>query len=136
MPAVLTTLFARYWPALGIAGALLIGWLYVSHLRSTVETQADEINTLAVNLRAEQDARKRDVAGLTTLSKGLTQVATDTKRDATILAETINASNPAPASPRLSDFLRGLREADAAAVPASPAGRAGSAPAKPTSGSR
>jgi hypothetical protein len=96
-----------------VAGLALLGVvLWVRGMQATITKQRGQINELAVNLKAEQSARQRDIAGLTTLATGLAKVATDNKRDSSILAETIDRANPAPSSDQLRKFLNSLREAD------------------------
>jgi hypothetical protein len=106
---MIPALLSRYWPALGIALALLAGWLYVHHLQE----QVARIPALEQAIVAEKVARERDVAGLTALSSGLAKAASDTKKDQTILAETIDAQHSQPVSSGLANLLGELRRADA-----------------------
>jgi uncharacterized membrane protein len=121
MLALFTSLkTAQFWlkaaPYLVIAAAVLSGILWVHHMQSTIAKQDQQINTLAVNLKAEQQARARDVAGLTTLTQGLARVSADSAKDAQALSETIDAKSPHPVSPELGAFLDRLRTADTPAA--------------------
>ncbi|WP_419827646.1 hypothetical protein [Sphingomonas sp.] len=132
MPAWLTwSLIRRAGPWLLIA-ALAGGLALWTHgMQRTIAAQATTIAGVRADLAAEQAARRRDIAGLTTLAQGLAAAAVETKRDATILSETIDHANPAPASPGLAALMRGLREADTAAgVQRATAGAGGAAPAR------
>lgn len=107
------TLLGKALPYLAIIGAAVGLLLYVNGLRSTVAKQASAIASLRTDLTNEQKARQRDVAGLTALSSGLAQAATDTANDRAILERTIDATHPAPASPGLVSLLDCLRANDA-----------------------
>jgi len=72
------------------------------------------------DLEGERLARQKDVAGLTALSVGFAKAAVETKADKAIMEKTIDAANPAPASPALSELMRQLRDSDGA-KPTSPA---------------
>jgi hypothetical protein len=103
-------------PYIAIGLAVAGFYLWVTGMQHTIAKQNAQINTLAVNLRAEQVARSKDVAGLTVLAKGTAAIAVDTARDATALQETVSAQNAKPSSPELAAFLGRLRDADSAAA--------------------
>jgi len=113
MPAFLTWgLVRKLGPYIAIALAVLAAWWYVSGLQNKVESQAATIMAVQRDLDGERLARKRDVAGLTALSSGLTKAAVETKADKAIMERAIDATNPSPASSALSDLLRQLRASD------------------------
>lgn len=107
--------------------ALAVGGvcLWINGLRETVDEQAAAIGKLQTDLAAEQLARRKDVAGLTALSSGLAQAATDTAKDQAILERTIDATNPKPASAGLASLIACLRDRDAGreCAPAGSTGR-------------
>lgn len=86
-----------------------------------IDRQGQQIAQLQTDLRTEKAARQADVAGLTTLSRGVVAASSARALDDKILAETIDAQHPQPASPGLSHFLDGLRGAPGAAGPAADA---------------
>ena len=109
-----------------LLGALVVlGFvLWIRGMQNKIADQREQIGTLTQGLAVEKEARQRDVAALTSLSAGLTKAATDTKRDAQVLQETIDASHPSPSSPALAAFLAGLRQADSGQQPAGTSARA------------
>jgi hypothetical protein len=115
-----------------LAVAAVVWW--VADLRATVARQKIELFGISEQLETERAARQRDIAGLTTLSKGLTAAAADTKKDQAAIVETINHENPEPASAGLAAFLDKLRANDGAInAPAARTG-SGSAPAAGSAG--
>jgi hypothetical protein len=107
---------ARFWlratPYI-VAVAILIGFvLWIRGMQSTIADQSSQINKLAVNLRTEQVARAKDVAGLTTLSSGLLAASSAKDKDQAALQETIDAAHPTPVSAGLAALLGCLRQAD------------------------
>jgi hypothetical protein len=127
-------MFSSIYAKLGVGLAVLVAiGLAVFAIHSAIDKidkQGQQIASLKTELETEKDARKRDVAGLTALSQGVVAAANAHAVDEQILAETIDAKNPKPSSPGLTDFLNGLRASDAnRAAPAGPA-RAGP-PARP-----
>jgi hypothetical protein len=105
---------AAPWIAAVVATLALVAWVH--GMQAIIAKQSNQINTLAVNLRAEQDGRKRDVQGLTVLAQGLAKISTDSAKDTAILGATIDAKNPKPVSHELAAFLGRLRDADSAAA--------------------
>lgn len=137
MPAWLTwALIRRVGPYLLVGALAVVFVLWVHGMQRTIAVQAATISSVRSDLANEQAARRRDVAGLTTLAQGMAAAAVDTKRDATILSETIDHANSAPASPGLAALMRGLREAETAAGVQRATARIGGAAAIPAAGAR
>ncbi|MET0439144.1 MAG: hypothetical protein ABW043_16790 [Devosia sp.] len=99
--------------------------LWIRGMRAEIADLKVSNSHLNEAIQAEKLSRERDVAGLTALSSGLAKVSTDNRKDAAILAETIDAKNPAPSSPGLAALLDGLRAADqdGKRIPAAGSGR-------------
>lgn len=105
-------LLQRAAPYLAIIGAALGLIFYVNGLRSTVAKQGEQIAQLDAAIAAEKLARRKDIAGLTALSSGLATAAVDNAKDAAVMKDTINATNPQPVSAGLRSLLDCLRTVD------------------------
>lgn len=137
MPAWLTwALIRRVGPYLLVGALAVVFVLWVHGMQRTIAALKVSDAHLSDELAAEAAARRRDVAGLTTLAQGMAAAAVDTKRDATILSETIDHANPSPASPGLAALMRGLRQADTAAGVQRATAGSGGAAAGPAAGAR
>lgn len=121
-PAVITWLF-RLAPYLAVAAVVF----WVMGMRSDLTELRQDNATLTEAVKAETIARRRDVAGLTTLSVGLTTAAAARTKDQAILERTVDASTAQPVSPALRDLLAGLRANDRGDVPAPAASTGGAA---------
>lgn len=111
----------------GVLLLLGLGGFAIKTVFDRIEGNAGKVAQLERDLDAEKKARQADVAGLTTLSKGMVVATSARVVDEEALRETIDAENPRPNSPALGDLLGRLRESDAEANrrAASAAGRAG-----------
>jgi len=122
-----SSLYAKV--GIGLLAAILIGLaaFTLNKMVNKIADQGKQIAQLETDLKTEQDARKADVAGLTTLSRGVVAASSARALDDKVLSETIDAKNPHPSSPELSNFLDGLRrEAGSPGPAAKPASRTGS----------
>jgi len=137
-------MFGFSWLKIGLGlGALILIGLAAFAIKAginKIEAQGKQIANLERNLEAEKQARQRDVAGLTTLARGITAAATARGLDEEVLRNEIDTRNPNPVSPELARFLDGLRRSDRATRAAPAAGGAGGRPParapNPRSGSR
>ncbi|WP_420140192.1 hypothetical protein [Sphingomonas sp.] len=113
-----------------IAGAIAIltFYLWIHSMQAKIARQDAQINTLAMNLKAEQAARAKDVAGLTALSSGLLAASSAKSADQKALSETIDATNPTPVSAGLASLLGCLRENDNGRECATPTRSGGATP--------
>jgi len=117
------------------AGLVVLGFvLWIHGMQAKIAKQAGQITTLQTDLATEQQARQRDVAGLTSLSSGLLAASSAKDKDQAALQETIDATHPAPVSPGLAALLGCLRAADSGKE-CTAAARAGGSPAPAAAGS-
>lgn len=95
------------------AALVVIGFvLWIRGMQHKIEEQKVSISHLKDDLAAEQQARQRDVAGLTSLSSGLLAASSAKDKDQAALQETIDATHAVPVSPGLAALLGCLRAAD------------------------
>lgn len=100
--------------ALAIVAALLVAGIVVIRWQSgKIDDQAERIATLQLDLKAESQARQRDVAALTLLTRNLIEAHKASAIDREVLSDAIKSHPVQPASPALDALLDGLREADA-----------------------
>jgi hypothetical protein len=115
---------------LGLGALILIGLaaFALKAMVNKIDKQGQQIATLRGELATEREARKRDVAGLTTLTRGIVAASSARALDEEVLRETIDNRNPQPVSPDLGAFLDGLRGQGRAPEPDKAPGGAGGPP--------